>query len=232
MIDYQHIYQQQASQYAQLVAREDYQQNLGPALARLQPVDDPVVVELGAGTGRLTRLLLPSASFVLAIDIARPMLETARSMLATTSKAGWQLAEADNCQLPVASSRVDISLAGWSLGHFTGWYGASWPAEIGQAVAEMKRVLRPGGVAIILETLGTGRTTPQPPTPALASYYAYLQDVQGFQHTWLRTDYRFASLSEAVELTGFFFGAELAERVAAENLLILPECTGFWWWAG
>lgn len=229
MIDYHHIYQYQAAQYERLVAREDYRQQLGPALARIRPAGDLDIIELGAGTGRLTRLLLPAARLVLAMDIARPMLETAQRQLATVGPARWQLVEADNRRLPVVGGRADMVIAGWSLGHFTGWYRADWPAEIGRVVAEMKRVLRPGGVVAILETLGTGRTTPQPPTPALADYYSFLQETHGFQYTWLRTDYQFASLAEAIELTSFFFGSELADRVAAENLLILPECTGLWW---
>jgi hypothetical protein len=30
-------------------------------------------------------------------------------------------------------------------------------------------------------------------------------------------------------LAGFFFGAEMAERVRESGLVILPECTGVWW---
>ena len=57
------------------------------------------------------------------------------------------------------------------------------------------------------------------------------EDHQGnlFSRVWIRTDYRFASLLEAVDMTRFFFGDELADRVASEGLVILPECTGIWW---
>jgi hypothetical protein len=93
----------------------------------------------------------------------------------------------------------------------------------------MKRVLRPGGTVIILETLGTGCESPHPPSDALAAYYALLEEEHGFSATWIRTDYRFASLSEAEDLTRFFFGDGLADRVAREGLVTLPECTGIWW---
>ena len=72
-----------------------------------------------------------------------------------------------------------------------------------------------------------GGVTPHPPEE-LSAYYAALAEA-GFSSTWIRTDYRFASPDEAEELTRFFFGAELAERVAAERLVVLPECTGIWW---
>ena len=53
--------------------------------------------------------------------------------------------------------------------------------------------------------------------------------MHGFNATWIRTDYEFASVPEAEELTRFFFGDALADRIEREQLLILPECTGLWW---
>jgi len=51
----------------------------------------------------------------------------------------------------------------------------------------------------------------------------------GFSATTIRTDYQFESVGDAVELTQFFFGDDLAQRVEQERLTILPECTGIWW---
>jgi hypothetical protein len=45
----------------------------------------------------------------------------------------------------------------------------------------------------------------------------------------MRTDYRFESLEEAVELSTFFFGGEMGQQVQKKNWQILPECTGVWW---
>lgn len=93
----------------------------------------------------------------------------------------------------------------------------------------MKRVLRPGGTAIIIETLGTATETPRPPSSHLADLYSWLETGHGFASSWIRTDYQFVSLREAEELTWFFFGLEMAELVVREKLIILPECTGIWW---
>ena len=60
------------------------------------------------------------------------------------------------------------------------------------------------------------------------STYQWL-DANGFQNKWIRTDYQFESLDEAVDLAGFFFGAEMADRVRERRIVILPECTGVWW---
>jgi hypothetical protein len=45
----------------------------------------------------------------------------------------------------------------------------------------------------------------------------------------VRTDYQFESLEEAVELSTFFFGEELGQKVREKSWVILPECTGIWW---
>ena len=229
MPDHREIYRHQASEYEFLVSREDYQKNLPRALGRIRPFAGRDVVELGAGTGRLTCMMAPYAHTILVSDISPHMLDLATAKLQKTSLHNWTVTVADNRALPVANRVADISLAGWSLGYYTGWHAESWRKEIGQALAEMKRVLRPRGTVVILETLGTGSEVPAPPTDELTTYYAWLEKEHGFSSTWIRTDYRFESLSEAQEATRFFFGDEFAERIDRQNRVILPECTGIWW---
>ena len=228
MLDFETIYREHAAEYDALVAREDHAHSLLLALEDIRPLAGLDVIEMGAGTGRLTRLLAPIVRSIAAHDRSTAMLGVAAETLKPLRLRNWRLAAGDNRRLPAATRSADLALAGWSFGHSTGWYPDSWPHEIDLAVGEMRRVLRPGGTAIILETLGTGRETPGPPTEALASYYAWLEEKYGFASRWIRTDYRFESLQEADRLTRFFFGDELADRVVRENLVVLPECTGLW----
>ena len=239
MTDFKRIYATQAAEYEQMVAREDYQEHILPALLTIRPfTNETAVIELGAGTGRLTRMLAPHVHHITALDISPHMLGVASEQLDPSGfratkghqpQGSVSLAAADNRQLPIAAQTADVAIAGWSLGHFVGWYAADWRDQIGQALAEMKRVLRPGGTMIILETLGTGRETPQPPHAGLAAYYDWLENEHGFAATWIRTDYCFTSVDEAVALTQFFFGDELAEQIHSYNMIVLPECTGIWW---
>jgi hypothetical protein len=39
-------------------------------------------------------------------------------------------------------------------------------------------------------------------------------------------------VEEAADLAGFFFGAEMADRIREDGLVVLPECTGVWWRGG
>lgn len=80
---------------------------------------------------------------------------------------------------------------------------------------------------IILVTLGTGHEEPEPPD-FLVEYFELLE-TYGFSKTVIRTDYQFQSLEEAEELTMFFWGNELADKVHEGGLTIVEECTGIWW---
>ena len=235
MSDYQEIYAQHADRYDQLVSREDYRGHILPALQEIRPLEGLTVVELGAGTGRLSCLLAPLVAHLHLLDASQHMLDFAADKLARKKLDNWQVQVADNRCLPVEDHIADLAISGWSLGYLVGEHPESWREELGKALREIQRVLRPGGTIVILETLGTGHETPHPPTEALAAYYGFLEET-GFRSTWIRTDYQFESLAEAESLIRFFFGDELARTlgqqcaaVVENEWVILPECTGIWW---
>ncbi len=222
------IYDAHAREYDALVRAEDADGRLGPALRALLG-DGRRVVEAGAGTGRLTALLGEHVSAdgsrvdVLATDRSAAMLAIAaeRAPFAT-------LAVADARALPAPSGEADLGLAGWVFGHFRSWMPDGWRHEIGQAVDELERVVRPGRDVAILETLGTGTDGPGAPNPGLAEYYAWLEQQRGYARTVLQTDYRFADVDEAARICGFFFGEPLADRIRQRGWSRVPEWTGLW----
>jgi len=225
MPDYEKIYTQQADQYQLLIEREDYRQNILPALQNIAPLEGRNVVELGAGTGRLTRLLSPLAKTLHAFDLSPAMLQVAATTLSPLQRR--RLAVAEHRHIPLVNHSADVIISGWSYCYLVVSHRECWEKELAAGLAEIKRVLRPGGTFIILETLGTGHETPSVPE-SLADYFTYLENA-GFQNNWIRTDFRFKSLEEASSAIGFFFGDEMAQKVIDNNWIILPECTGIWW---
>ncbi len=226
---YREFYRNDARLFDRLVAREDRRGNLFAALNQIRPLDGARVIEFGAGTGRLTRLLALQASVVRAFDIEAAMLRLARENLLATGLRNWSLVQADNLHLPVADNCADLVIEGWSFGHSIAWHGERWREAADRLHAELRRVLKPGGVAILIETLGTGRREPRPPTDWLKDLFQHWEAEHGFQRRWIRTDYQFASIAEAEELLRGFFGAELADDWLRRGALIVPECTGLWW---
>jgi ubiquinone/menaquinone biosynthesis C-methylase UbiE len=110
--------------------------NLDAGLAAMGLSADETVLDVGCGTGNLTRALLrrlSTAGRILAVDIAPRMLAVARGKVAD-GRVGWLQADAE--RLPLADGLADrvVCFSVWP--HF----------ERADAVArELRRVLRPGG---------------------------------------------------------------------------------------
>ena len=221
------IYQTDGDRYEALIAREDYQGNIQKAIDELIHVDGLVVLDLGAGTGRLAVLLAPRAKSIRAFDISTEMLRVCRERLVASGLSNWQVEVADHRRLPIDDHSADLAVSGWSVSYLAVWNEKEGTSELDVWFAEMKRVLRRDGLIILFESLGTGNEQPIR-LEHVESTYQWL-DANGFQNKWIRTDYQFNSVEEAVELAGFFFGEELASRVKEKQSAILPECTGVWW---
>lgn len=224
------VYEAHADQYERLVRREDYQNNLLAAIEEYYPLAGQEVVELGAGTGRLTRLLAPRVRSIKAYDTSAHMLAVAETSLREMGLSNWQTDLADHRQVPVADKSADLVISGWSFCYLAVWGGADWQSALQAGLDEIHRILRPGGMMLIVESLGTGTEKPRPPEH-LGAYFDWLTET-GFERGWTRTDYRFESLEEAVELSTFFFGEEMGRQVREKNWVVLPECTGIWWKSG
>ncbi|NOH02363.1 MAG: class I SAM-dependent methyltransferase [Chloroflexi bacterium] len=221
------IYKTEGDKYEALIAREDYQGNILKSLREIASLENRLVLDLGAGTGRLACLLAPYAARIRAFDVSEEMLRVCREKLTASGLTNWQADVADHRQLPVADHSADLVVSGWSVSYLAAWNPKTWREELQKWLDEMKRVLKPGGFIVLFESLGTGTETPIQ-LEHLKDFYPWLDEV-GFQNKWIRTDYKFESLAEAEQLSRFFFGDELGEKVKKNNWVILPECTGVWW---
>jgi len=221
------IYLTEAEQYEALVSREDYQSNISHALDEIVKVDGLDVLDLGAGTGRLTGMLAHRVRSIRAFDLSAHMLGLTRGKLRGSKLKDHLTAVADHRSLPIASQSADLMVSGWSVAYLAVWNPDSWRAELEKWLGEMKRVLRPNSHIVLFESLGTGNESPIQ-LEHLKDYYPWLNDV-GFQNKWIRTDYKFDSVQQSLEIAGFFFGAEMAEKIRQNSWAILPECTGVWW---
>jgi len=213
--------------YHELVCREDYQHNLLGALQDISPLKDLEVLELGAGTGRVTRLIAPLAKSIVATDLSYPMLTFAKGFLKDLDPPNWQPIMADHQALPLKNDSVDLIISGWSFYRVAAGSKKNWQTSVNDALSRIAQILRPGGIIILIESLGTGHVQPHPPED-VADYLAYL-DYLGFDLSWIRTDYCFQNLEEAKALTSFFWGDVGFPFWETEEGVILPECTGLWW---
>ncbi len=220
------IYKTEGDKYEALIAHEDYQGNILRVLRGLVSLEKLVVYDLGAGTGRLACLLAPHVTAVRAFDISSEMLRVCREKFIASKLSNWQVDVADHRQLPVDDASADLVVSGWSVSYLAVWNPDSWRAELEKWLGEMKRVLRPNSSIILFESLGTGNESPVE-LAHLSDFYVWLAEV-GFQRQWIRTDYKFDSVQQSLEIAGFFFGDEMSEKIRRHDWQILPECTGVW----
>ena len=221
------VYQKHADQYERLIRREDHEGNILKEIKKRITLTGLHVADLGAGTGRVSSLLAPHVKYIHAFDSSAHMLAQASRSLDKLGLHNWHTGVADHRQIPLEDASVDLVVSGWSFCYLAVWGGDGWQTALEDGLAEMERILKPGGMVILLETQGTAVVEPAPP-PHLAGYFAWLAE-SGFQSDMFRTDYRFASLTEAGELSRFFFGEEMGKKVIQNKWQVLPEFTGIFW---
>ncbi len=225
MAEHENVYKNETEQYHALVSYEDFTNNLTQAIRKFIPPNKKIL-ESGAGTGRITNILLPACNELACFDLSHAMLDRARHNIFYDSWEFSGMAVADHRQIPVKSGLFDWVVSGWSVCYLVSWQPEQWRREVCSALREFLRVLKPDGKVMIIETLGTGKTTPEPP-PHLIEYLDYLSDI-GFQRECIRTDYRFPDMETARALTQFFFGSEMLASLENAPQPLLPECTGIW----
>lgn len=150
-------------------------------VATLELAPNAFVVDLACGTGDLAADARRAGHRVFGIDFAFNMLERARALK-------FPLCQSDAIALPLADSSVDGIVSGFALRNF---------ADLAAVLAEIGRVVRPGGRIALLEV-------DEPTSPILRAGHRF----------WLR---------RVVPRIGAVFSDAAAYRYLPRSLAYLPE---------
>jgi SAM-dependent methyltransferase len=155
------------------------------ALDRVLPTGR--VLDVGAGDGFTGRRLGDDRMVV--------ALEPAAGMIRTNGNLRWVRGEAEH--LPFAAGSFDGAYATWAY-----FFSRDWDPTPG--IAELDRVVRPGGTLVLVENLG-GDAFSVLTDDDLSADPGFWR-AQGFACEAMDTAFRFDDLEEARTLLGFFFG--------------------------
>jgi len=168
------------------------------AAALAAPEGCRLALDMATGTADLAFLLAERAEQVVAVDICPQMLSIARAKARRRPRAGCiRFLLADGLRLPFAADSFDCVATAFALRNV---------ADLGPALAEMHRVVRPGGRVVCLEL------TRSPFRPLAAVHALYLAGLIPALGHWLAGQaeaYRFLSIS----LSQFPDAQQLAEAM-------------------
>jgi ubiquinone/menaquinone biosynthesis C-methylase UbiE len=223
------LYNLHTDRYERMAQHEDVDGNLLAALNDVCDLQGLNVAEFGAGTGRISSQIAPLVKQLWAFDLTPAMVRVAQQKRLSGQVGKWQTAVSDSRSMPLPDSCADVAIEGWSFVQIVTWHFDDWQNQLDRALNEMMRVLKVGGTAVLIETLGTGTTTPNPPE-LFVPVYDYFAQKWGFSSTSIRTDFHFPSQETACEIIEPVFGAAMLENLIEDELgVTLPECTGIWW---
>ncbi|MGA7986933.1 MAG: class I SAM-dependent methyltransferase [Candidatus Dormiibacterota bacterium] len=132
------LYRLEPDLYDRLIAAE----RIHPAVLEWLPRVDRVV-EVGAGTGRLTEHLLTLCAHLVAVEPARPMREWLSAALFPHTMGQVEIIEGFFDALPVDDESADMVVTCAALDRDTAHGGDA-------GLAEMERVCAPGGVVVVV----------------------------------------------------------------------------------
>ncbi|WPD76068.1 methyltransferase domain-containing protein [Dickeya fangzhongdai] len=145
-------------------------EDLAELARRLQGKNHASVLDLGCGAGHVSFTVAGLVDNVVACDLSPRMLDVVTSAAQEKGLTNIRTQQAVAESLPFADDSFDVVISRYSAHHWQ---------DVGQALREVKRVLKPGGEAILMDVVSPGH-------PVLD---VYLQTVEMLRDTSHVRDY-------------------------------------------
>ena len=155
------------------------------------------VLDLGCGAGHVSFHVAPLVAEVVAYDLSQQMLDVV-AVAATERGLGNIVTECGAAErLPFADASFDFVFSRYSAHHWS---------DLGLALREVRRVLKPGGVVAFIDVMSPG-------SPLLDTY---LQTVEVLRDTSHVRDYSAAEWLQQVSEAGLFTRSHTRQRLRLE----------------
>lgn len=190
------LYEREPELYDRLTEGE----SLHPGLFRELPIDGLTVLDVGAGSGRLTLPCAARARRVIALDPSPGMRRLLADKVARRGLGNVTVVDGTSQAIPLADASVDVSVSCAAFGADPEFGGEAGLLEVG-------RVTRRGGSIIVL--------WPDDPRWFLARGFLY----KGFAGPM---EIRFLDLDTALLCASIFYGDRAVEHLRRTGRPVLP----------
>jgi ubiquinone/menaquinone biosynthesis C-methylase UbiE len=155
------------------------------------------VLDLGCGAGHVSFHVAPAVGEVVAYDLSQQMLDVVDAAAAGKGLANIRTVNGAAERMPFADGEFDFVFSRYSAHHWS---------DLGLALREVRRVLKPGGVAAFVDVMSPG-------SPLLDTY---LQTVEVLRDTSHVRDYSAAEWLHQVSEAGLFTRSHARQRLHLE----------------
>lgn len=155
------------------------------------------VLDLGCGAGHVSFQVAPLAGEVVAYDLSQQMLDVVASAAAERGLDNVQTECGKAEQLPFADEQFDFVFSRYSAHHWR---------DVGQALREVRRVLKPGGTAAFIDVAA----------PELPLLDTHLQAVELLRDTSHVRDYSAGEWLRQASEAGLHTRSTLRQRLRLE----------------
>jgi ubiquinone/menaquinone biosynthesis C-methylase UbiE len=142
----------------------------GPEFAKLielvEGTTNPRVLDLGCGAGHVSFHVAPSAAEVVAYDLSADMLRTVEAAVGERKLGNISTMQGRAECLPFAEDSFDVVISRYSAHHWS---------DLGVALREVRRVLKPGGRMAIVDVASPGQ-------PLLDTYLQAVEVLRDTSH--------------------------------------------------
>ena len=152
------------------------------------------VLDLGCGAGHVSFHVAPLVAEVVAYDLSEPMLEVVAQAAVARELSNLRTVQGAAECLPFADGEFDFVFSRYSAHHWS---------DLGLALREARRVLKPGGVAAFIDVMSPG-------TPLLDTHLQTVEVLRDSSHV---RDYSCAEWLRQVSETGLQVRSHTRQRL-------------------
>jgi len=165
--------------------------------ARIAEISPSVALDLGCGGGHVSYTMAPHAGRVLACDLSERMLATVAEAAAERGLDNIETHRTDVHHLPFPDGAADFATTRYSAHHWT---------DLAGALKELRRVLKKGATALLIDVVSPG-------VPLLDTHLQAIDVLRDPSHV---RDYSVGEWLRAAESAGFLLAKVTSFRLRLE----------------